>query len=63
MNLISKPETADNSENSLTCSQCGNTILIGSEDGTDQQLAECDICHNLQLIDPGKVHGSSNEDY
>lgn len=63
MDLISRPETADNSENSLKCSRCGNTILIGSEDGSEQKETECDVCHTKQIINRDRIYGSSNEDY
>lgn len=63
MDLISKPETADNAENSVKCSICGNTILIGGENGTDRSMIECDVCRTRQHINPRQVQGRSNEDY
>lgn len=63
MDPISKPGAADNAENAVRCSHCGNTILIGSENGTDQKEVECDICHTTQAIHPDQVRGAPNEDY
>lgn len=63
MDLISKPEMADNAENAVKCSVCGNSILVGSEDGHDRQSAVCDVCRSRQALRPDRVTGVSNEDY
>lgn len=63
MDLISMPERADNAENAVKCSVCGNSILVGSEDGRDQRMAVCDVCRARQGLSPERVSGVSNEDY
>lgn len=63
MDQISMPARADNAENAVKCSICGNSILVGSENGRDRRTVVCDICRHEQEIEPRSVAGVSNEDY
>ncbi len=57
------PERADNAENAVKCSICGNSILVGSEDGRGQRSTVCDVCRHREAVSPDRVAGVSNEEY
>ncbi|MGE5598157.1 MAG: hypothetical protein ACM3XS_02100 [Bacteroidota bacterium] len=63
MDQTGMPGQADNAENAVKCAVCGNTILVGSEDGRGQRSAVCDVCRSREPLTPERIAGASNEDY